>query len=214
MASFLWAIGHFFAWWIFLIFVFHQRTVNGNRLRVKLNSTRYKLYCWNEKIKFRISKTFCVSLNLNFAGEKENTETDRFYRNGPDQKTANQSALFCLRIVSELVIGKSWVRLLKRSTQTISESPLEKKSSVHFFYISLQVTRLKGKVAMGSWNWHGELEHLFSHWTKRICVHTTFLKNQLHSKNPLCYTAQVKGTMDVEPKSPNHEVCPLLAMVM
>ena len=60
----------------------HQRTLNGNLLHIKLNSTFYNCTVVL-KIKFRFLKTVCDSLNLNFTGERKNMGKDRFHGNDP-----------------------------------------------------------------------------------------------------------------------------------
>ena len=63
---------------MFVIFVFRQWTLNGKLLQVKLALIIELL--WWKKLNF---KTFLASLNLNFPGERKNTETEGFHGNGP-----------------------------------------------------------------------------------------------------------------------------------
>ena len=61
---------------MFVIFDFHQLALNGNLLHEKLSSAWYNRTVVMKKktttTKIRFLKAFCVSLNLNFPGERKN----------------------------------------------------------------------------------------------------------------------------------------------
>ena len=44
-----------------------------------------------KKLNSAFFQTYCVSLNLNFPGERKNTETDRFSGNGPYCKITTEN---------------------------------------------------------------------------------------------------------------------------